>query len=312
MDGEHRPGTHTLDHSAAIPDFPPYLDGHFAAEPYRELGDAAERKARIADLAAFRIAPRLEVLHAAVLPPDHPTSANVAELARLVLSPDEREAAAYVADLRDHGLSVDLLFSELLEPAAQLLGVLWEDDEVDFIDVTLGVARLQALLSVYNRTCALAALGDYRSVLMLTIPGEQHSFGAAMVEQLLEAGGWQVASERGIPARRLAERVGRQWFAVAGIALSNPGNLDAVAAAIATIRSHSSNKAIGVMVGGPAFSADPSLARAVGADGTAASGPTAVVLAQKLLDDALVAAPNARRPAAGNRPIAGSAARSAN
>jgi methanogenic corrinoid protein MtbC1 len=198
-----------------------------------------------------------------------------------------------------------MLFSELLEPAAQLLGELWDRDEVDFIDVTLGVGRLQALLSVFNCTHEIAACDDLRSVLMLTMPGEQHSFGVAMVERFLGAGGWRVASERETSPPLLAHLVEQRWFAVAGIALSSRCNLAKAASAIAAIRAHSCNSKIGVMVGGPVFSTDPGLAEAVGADGTAATAITAVVLAQKLLDRAIAAGAAERRLA-----IAGSAARS--
>lgn len=289
MDGEDRFTGYSVPSAAAPFDLPLGLDGCFTAEYYRELQDAADRRARVADVVASALSPRLVALHAAVLPAGHPTVANVTELARLVLSPDEREAAAYVASLRESGICVELLFSELLEPAARLLGECWERDELDFIDVTLGVARLQALLSVFNSTHAVVAMGDCRSVLMMTVPGEQHSFGVAMVEQSLEAGGWHVTSEREVTLENLARLVSREWFAVAGIALSNERNLDKVGAAIAAIRKHSCNRAIGIMVGGSMFGADAGLAGELGADGTAASGPTAVVLAQKLLDRALAA-----------------------
>lgn len=268
-------------------DIPPDLCARFIAEEFREIRDAADRRSRIADLVWVDIVPRLAVLHAAVQPGDHPTCENIAELAQLVLSPDGREAAAYVAGLKERGLSVDMLFTELLEPAAQLLGELWDQDEADFIDVTLGVSRLQALLSVFNCTHQIAHSSERRSVLMLTVPGEQHSFGIAMVERFLDAGGWRVASEREASSMRLCELVEVQPFAVAGIALSNRCNLDQAASAIATIRAHSCNKGIGIMVGGPVFSADPGLAAAIGADGTASTAVTAVVLAQKLLDRTL-------------------------
>lgn len=292
MDGEDRFVTSGFSEPAAAP---LYFDEHFVAEQYREVGDAVERRTRVADKLAVRIAPRLEALHERVLPPTHPTAGNIAELARLVLSADGREAAAFVTELRDHGLSVELLFGELLEPTARLLGELWDGDEVDFVDVTLGLARLQALLWAFNFTQRVTTLGDARSVLMLTLPGEQHSFGVSMVEQFLAAGGWQVSSQREILPSDLATLVRTQWFAVVGIAMSNESNLDAVAAAVASVREHSRNTAVGIMVGGPAFSADPSLARRLGADGTALNGPSAVVLAQKLLDDAFAAGPTERQ-----------------
>jgi len=311
MDGEDRLAGRSFDHGSSpyrpSPlEIPPDLCARFTGDGFRELGDVADRRVRIADLVSMRIVPRLAALHAAVQPTEHPTPEEIAELARLVLSPEGREAAFYVASLRERGLSVDTLFAELLEPAAQLLGELWDQDEVDFIDVTLGVGRLQALLSVFNCTHEIAACDDLRSVLMLTVPGEQHSFGIAMVERFLDAGGWRVSSEREVAPTRLADLVEHQWFAVAGVALSNRCNLDKAASAIASIRAHSCNRSIGVMVGGPVFSADPGLAAAVGADGTASTAVAAVVLAQKLLDRVIAVGAAERRSQTG-----GSAARSA-
>lgn len=301
MDGENRLAAYATIDLAVAHDYPPAFDLHFAADSYYGLADAADRRARLADMVVPVLAPRLDALRT-VIPLEHATAANVAELARLVLSADGQGAATYVTDLRQRGLSLEILMSELLEPAAQRLGELWDQDEVDFIDVTLGVARLQAILSLFNGTYPVATKSDYRSVLMLTAPGEQHSFGVAIVEQFLEAGGWQVTSERETSPNRVAKLVENHWFAVAGIALSNGHNLDKVADMVEAIRACSLNKAIGVMVGGPVFSADPAQARAIGADGMALSGPTAVVLAQKLLDCAVLSDPRLRSLSVQPRP----------
>lgn len=152
MDHEQRlaaaaPGTSDLSGPSAL-----LLDRHFVAEPYRRVEDAAERQARLAAMLATALVPRLDRFCAAI-PLEHPSAANVADLAKLVLGPDEGPAAAYVTDLRQRGLPVDALFGELLEPAAQLLGQMWDEDDIDFIDVTLGVARLQAILWLLTGNC---------------------------------------------------------------------------------------------------------------------------------------------------------------
>ena len=119
-----------------------------------------------------------------------PTSADITGLADIVLGSDLEAAAAYVLVLRDRGLSMETLFLELLEPTARLLGDMWDRDECDFIDVTLGVARLQKLLAIFNDTHNRSAfLDERRRVLMAMTPGNQHSFGVAMVERFLLAGG---------------------------------------------------------------------------------------------------------------------------
>jgi len=273
----------------SVLDMPPGIEARFIAPQYFERDDLAERQARIASLVSGQIIPRLLNLHRNVSESEggdheHPTDSEIAELAHLVLSPDPQAASAYIVALRDRGLSMDTLFVELLEPAARHLGDMWERDECDFIDVTLGVGRLQKLLAVFNCTHDLPALNEKRSVLMLTVAGEQHGFGISMVEKFLEAGGWQVYSETEATPELLASRVQNRWFAAAGLTLSATDNLEKVRQAIATIRRHSANPAIGVMVGGPVFNADPALVAAVGADGTAASAPTAVLMAQKLFD----------------------------
>ena len=58
--------------------------------------------------------------------------------------------------------------------------------------------------------------------------------------------------------------------------------------AISLVRARSLNPKVGIMIGGAAVSRAPELVGMVGADGTAANGPAAVVLAKKLLAEALV------------------------
>ena len=260
----------------------------FVAPEIRQRDDAAERHARLARIISAQIIPRLAALHPAAGPaPDAaapPSDGEVSDLAHLVMGPDIDAAAAFVTSLRERGLPMETLFVELLEPAARHLGVMWERDECDFIDVTLGLGHLQELLAIFNCTRDIPALVERRRVLMTGTAGEQHSFGAAMVEKFLRAGGWGVQSAPWTTARDMAALVRSQWFAVAGLTLGSESHLDDLKAAIAAIRRHSCNRAIGVMVGGPVFLADPALAQQVGADATAVNAPTAVVVAQMLFD----------------------------
>jgi methanogenic corrinoid protein MtbC1 len=275
-------------------EIPRALEARFFAPQMLDGEDITARQARIAGLVSGEIIPRLVTLHRHLADGDvaeaelddgaHPTASEIDELAHLVLSPDPHVAAAYVVALRERGLHMETLFVELLEPAARHLGDMWERDECDFIDVTLGVGRLQKLLAVFNCTHDIPAFDSKRAVLMLTVPGEQHGFGISMVTKFLEAGGWQVASLPEAALATLGRAVRERWFAAAGVTLSNDANLDKVRDAIAAIRKASQNPAIGVMVGGPVFNRDPGLVAQVGADGTAASAPTAVLMAQKLFD----------------------------
>lgn len=261
------------------------IDANFVAPEVLALKDVAERHIRLARIVSHQIVPRLKSLHsskpeiAAVISHD-----EVDQFAHLVLSPDIRTAEAFMMALRERGLPMDVLFVELLEPAARHLGEMWNNDECDFVDVTLGLGRLQRLLATFNCTHQDPMLIERRSILMTTMPGDQHSFGATMVEKFMRAGGWRVRSERVGSIQELTRLVAKEWFALVGLAVSNDQQIPQLAAAIRSVRERSCNPALGVIVGGPVFAANPERIEEVGADASAPSAPLAVLAAQKIFD----------------------------
>lgn len=270
------------------------LEHHFIDPDIYRRGDLATRQSRLASVVSSHVIPRLLHLHAEVVPEAPPVelviealapdNADISALAHIVLGPDLEAAAAYVVVLRDRGLSLESLFIELLEPTARCLGTMWDRDECDFIDVTLGVARLQKLLAIFNDTHGLPSLDVRRRVMMAAAPGNQHTFGLTMVEKFLRAAGWQVTTELGGTREEIVATARYDWFAVAGLTAGADSQIDGLAKTIAELRRQSKNPAIGVMVGGPMFTANPALVREIGADATAPNAPAAVLVAQKLFD----------------------------
>jgi methanogenic corrinoid protein MtbC1 len=271
-----------------------HLEKHFIAPEIYRRDDVAVRQANLARLVSTQIIPRLLRLHTEVVPDAPPvallvealapSSADIGGLADIVLGNDLEAAVAYVMVLRDRGLSMETLFIELLEPTARHLGEMWDRDECDFVDVTLGVARLQKLLAIFNNTYAVPALDQRRCVLMAMTPGDQHYFGVTMVERFLLAAGWQVQTELSGTVEEIAAAARDQWFAVVGLTMGSDRQIDSLRSLIAMLRQQSRNPAIGIMVGGPLFTANPALADEVGADATAPNAPAAVLVAQKLFD----------------------------
>jgi MerR family transcriptional regulator, light-induced transcriptional regulator len=249
--------------------------------------DTGERHARLAELIADKVIPRLLTLHNGFAADSgqiaHAGEAEIAELTRLVLGPDNSDATDYILGLKNRGLSLDLLHTELLEPTARHLGELWNQDEVDFLDVTIGVSRLQRLVHVFEDLDEIPSFGDMRRVLIMATPGEQHSFGTVVVQNCLRAGGWHVCSCDSSQIGDIAAIVAREWFGVVGFSLAAECNMGTLAEVIRRVRDCSLNKSVGVMVGGPAFFNHPERVVEVGADATAVNGAAAVVVAKKLL-----------------------------
>lgn len=249
--------------------------------------DTHERRARLASVVASEIVPRLLFVHhktagagVAIGPPGPD---EVAEFGSLVMGPDIAAASVYFESMRAKGHSLDSLFVNFLAPTARRLGEMWEQDRCDFIDVTIGIARLQEILDLFGSPMDSQAADARHRVLLATTPAEKHLFGVDMVAKFMRAAGWDTAVQRHPSPRECAELVAHERFGVFGMTLSAPSGLDAVAATIEAVRRASRNRSIGVIVGGPAFAGHPGLAVQVGADAAAIDAPTAVILAKKLL-----------------------------
>lgn len=249
------------------------------------------RYAKLSNIVAEHVVPKLVALHPSptqAAPSAILRTGEIAELVRLVVGAENEDATDYLLKLKDGGVSLDELHAELLEPAARLLGELWNEDKVDFVDVTIGVSRLQRLVHVFEGLGQVPDFDEKRRLLLAAAPGEQHSLGSTIVQKFLRAGGWHVWNCHTTNVEEPAQIVAREWFGVVGFSLGSDVHVPSLKDAIALVRERSLNPKIGIMIGGSAVTREPGLVAKVGADGTAANGPAAVVLAKKLLAAALV------------------------
>jgi methanogenic corrinoid protein MtbC1 len=253
-------------------------------------------RALLADALEHSVIPRLLQAHGHAEgggePPDmadvtgRPISHDdVRELVRLVLLSDDMPARDAVQAFRLRGVPRALLCTDLLVPAARLLGDLWEQDLCTFVDVTVAVGRLQqALRDISARQSFRPADGEsVRRVLLVPAPGEQHTFGLVMVSEFFREAGWEVT---GGPHPQLdpVAMVRRDWMDVVGFTLAGEDHLASLTAEIAAVRKASLNPRVGILVGGPQFLLNPGLAREVGADALAIDGSLAPSIADKLIE----------------------------
>ena len=272
------------------------LDAEFRVDPSTfnvAVEDIDERTTKLVDVVAKSVIPELlakfEDNFALPNPSTvHAGEAEILRLAAIILGPVDVETVSYLESLRERGLSLDVLHQDLLEPTARHLGDLWNQDHLDFLDVTIGVARLQRMVHYFARLDQIPPYDEMRRVLVVQTPGELHSFGITVIRRFLTAGGWNVRTDAHMSAEQIEEAVANEWFGVAGFSLAGETHIEQLADVIAHVRKASRNPNIGIMVGGPAFVANPNLVGQVGADGMATNGPTAVILAKKLLASSLV------------------------
>jgi methanogenic corrinoid protein MtbC1 len=260
-----------------------------------------QRAALLAGAVEREVVPRLLVAHRHAAAPAQtlcvPGGADVEQMTGLVLGNDMAGQDNLVERLRTGGASVESLYLDLLAPTARRLGEMWEQDLCDFTEVTVGLWRLQSILRDLGRSFVLPvpqATVPTRRVLLLPAPGEQHTFGLAVVGEFFHRDGWLVSVGLLATAADLGSAVRHDHFDVVGISVACGERLEPVAAAIRAARRSSRNHALRVMVGGPIFSAHPELAALLGADATAGDGREAVLRANALLSLSRDAAAAAR------------------
>ncbi len=224
---------------------------------------------------------------------------QVREFTELLLADDTAEATGYLSALRRDGASLEEIYLGLFGPAACYLGHLWERDIRDFVDVTLGTGRLQQFVWDFSAEFQdFQSPGDSgesdeaveqrtrdkrRRALLLPIPGEQHTFGLTLMSEFFRRAEWEVRGWPLLEDSELINLVRDEWFALVGISVGGEVSLAGLGSLIRDVRRNSSNRSVGVMVGGPLFVQQPGLAKQVGADATAVDARQAVDQAESLL-----------------------------
>lgn len=208
-----------------------------------------------------------------------------------IRSHDEQAGAQCIRHLIDAGAAVDTVYLDLIAPAARELGTMWENDDCDFVEVTVALGRMQRLLRDLSQLF-LADAGQTEpvgNILLTCIPGEQHTLGIIMVGEFLLRDGWRVLVGAPWTEGDLLTMVGTEWYDVIGFSVGSEQRLSMLRRDIRRLRAASRNPHVQIMVGGQVFSDEPELAQSVGADAIADSAREAPRVAHTLLASARAA-----------------------
>jgi methanogenic corrinoid protein MtbC1 len=201
---------------------------------------------------------------------------------------DDQQATQLVRTLLSEGSSIEAVYLDLLAPTAKRLGEMWSSDECDFVEVTVAVGRMQRLLRDLSHVF-LAEAGQAEpvgSVLLTCVPGEQHTLGIIMVGEFLLRDGWRVLVGAPWTEGDLQTMVGSEWYDVIGFSVGCEARVATLKRDIRRLKSASRNPNVQIMVGGPVFAENPSLAEQVGANAIATTAREAPRVARALLPEA--------------------------
>lgn len=266
------------------------LKGLTTSAGKRSAEDARETNS-VLDLIERAIIPR--IIAANVRPRPTPIGSegkiepdDIDRFAPMALSLEADALMDEVDKLMARGLSVDCLLLELLAPTARKLGEYWERDSVDFVEVTMGLWRLQQVMRDVSsrRTPVITGLAASRRALFAPMPGDQHHFGTMMVEEFFAHAGWDTDILLETDRRGLLDRVAAKPFDIIGLTISNDCNSETLASLLRAMRSVSKNPNLRILIGGRAVLENSELVADSGADGAADDPRGALRRAEQLVE----------------------------
>ena len=221
------------------------------------------------------------------------TPSAARKFARLPLTKDTPNLLDEVDKFIADGVSVDSIYIDLLAPAARQLGEMWENDDCDFVDVTMGLWRLQEVMREIAERAPVPPINPadnpYRA-LFAPMPGDEHYFGAMMMDEVFARAGWRSQAMTKPLRRELLDIISRERFDLVGLTLSKDCPSAAISNLIKAIRGVSANPNLSIIVGGHMINQNPAIVAEVGADGTGADARAALEVARALVQSSEVRA----------------------
>jgi methanogenic corrinoid protein MtbC1 len=209
-----------------------------------------------------------------------PCPADPEKLVVLLREGRTAEVCAAIESRLRSGVDPQTIMIEDLTPVAQGLGRLWDADECDIVDVSLGLGVLHNVLR--DMAPIEPAPPAAPSIVILPTPGETHALGADMVASFFRSAGWRTARS---DSAGFLLALKRNWYDAIGFSLSCERYVDSLQRAVIGARAVSRNPAIKVLVGGAIFGQKPEIAKNIGADLFAANAEAAMNMSRILLEE---------------------------
>ncbi len=129
---------------------------------------------------------------------------HIIAMAHALADPESDLFDTLVQDLRETGITVDVLCDSYLAPAARQLGVWWAEDRMTFAEVTVATTRVQALLRGLPKGRAIPGQDDSKAAIFAAAPGETHTLGVVMAAHHFRRLGWDIGLHLGLDGMDLA------------------------------------------------------------------------------------------------------------
>lgn len=165
--------------------------------------------------------------------PDHE---DIEQLCFALLSDDPQAGAQFVQDLRSDGASIEAAYLKYLAGAARMLGEWWESSRVSFAEVTIGTARMYAIMRALRNQFSDHYTSPDRYAVFASVPGETHLLGVRMAADLFRKDGWDIDLMIDKKHDELVEEISQSQALIVGISAGGVHSVEALSKLVIALR----------------------------------------------------------------------------
>ena len=214
-----------------------------------------------------------------------PTEDEIAELCDALLSPQDRAADDFILNVRRNSADIEVVYLSYVAGAARRLGQLWDEDQISFMDVTLGCGKLYRIIRGLRHVIAPSITKDrdeYPAMFAL-VPGETHTLGIEIATDIFRREGWDVDMLVGLDHDHLIEQSDRRTYRAIVLVANSDSMIKPLTRLVLALRiSHPMSH---IVVAGNILNHYPNISSLVGSDAVIRDIETAVVKLRDVLNE---------------------------
>lgn len=180
---------------------------------------------------------------------------------------DPGTLAALTAEFRRLRIPAEAAVDIYIPAAANRIGNAWHDEEIDILEGTIAMARLQQLVHVFSRAWrADNRSGDCDGSILMVVPeGEQHILGAVVATAQMRRLGISVSLQLAPTLEKFEDLISHHRFDALMLSIGHTAGLENAAHLVATVR-RISRRPLPVVIGGSASVGQDAARHRLGAD----------------------------------------------
>ena len=130
-------------------------------------------------------------------------------------------ASQLVQQMANEGRSMRSIYLDCLSPAIEQLGVLWDRDQVTFLDVSVATVRVREIIRLLGNPPKESIQPTAPKAVFATLPGDVHDVGIRIAAQLQRSKGWNIDLVFPRSTKELIATLARSQAGILGLSIGS-------------------------------------------------------------------------------------------